>query len=112
MITTNKSEFSAKAVDHNDAMIAELKENPSYAEIYLQTAFEEIYEPGSIPAFLTELRRVIEARGGLGEFSKKNGISRQHLYTSLSENGNPTLSRLVEITRAVGVPLFHTPRKR
>ncbi|CFB71324.1 MULTISPECIES: DNA-binding protein [Yersinia] len=112
MITTNNKKSSAKVVDHNDAMIAELKENPSYAEIYLQTAFEEIYEPGGIPAFLTALRRVIEARGGLGEFSKQSGISRQHLYTSLSENGNPTLSRLVEITRAVGVRLFHTSQTK
>ncbi len=43
MITTNNNKSSAKVVDHNDAIISELKENPSYAGIYLQTAFEEIY---------------------------------------------------------------------
>lgn len=91
------------SVDHDAAMIAELRNDPGYAEIYLQAAFEEIYEPGGISAFLIALRQVIESRGGVSVIAEKSGISRQHVYRALSENGNPTISTLTEITRAAGV---------
>lgn len=93
------------AVDHDLAMIDELRANPEYAEIYLQTALEEIYEPGGVAAFLIALRQVIEARGGVGEISRKSGLARQHIYRALSAKGNPTLTTITEITRAAGVRL-------
>ncbi|RKQ41021.1 DNA-binding protein [Enterobacter sp. R1(2018)] len=99
-----KTEFEP-AVDHNIAMIEELRADPAYAEIYLQTALDEIYEDGGVPAFLIALRQVIEARGGVSEISKKSGIARQHIYKALSKNGNPTLITLTELTRAAGVRL-------
>ncbi|WP_232832657.1 addiction module antidote protein [Photorhabdus sp. CRCIA-P01] len=96
----------SRSVNHDTAMIAELRADPDYAEIYLQTALEDIYEEGGVSAFLTALRRVVEARGGIGEIAKKSGLSRQQLYKTLSESGNPTLSTLTEITRAAGVRLI------
>ncbi|VYU29647.1 DNA-binding protein [Metakosakonia massiliensis] len=96
------------AVDHDSALIQELRDNPNYAEVYLQTALEEIYEPGGVSAFLIALRQVIEARGGVGEIAKKSGIARQHIYRALSESGNPTLTTITELTRAAGVRLTPT----
>ena len=37
-------------LDHDLEMINELREDPDYAEVYLQTALEGIYEPGGIGA--------------------------------------------------------------
>lgn len=51
------------SVNRDAEMIETLRANPEYAEVYLQTALKEIYEEGGVPAFLTALRRVIEARG-------------------------------------------------
>ena len=65
MPLTNLSASNKKTVSHDDAMVAELRSNPDYAEIYLQTALEDIYEKGGIAAFLIAIRRVVEARGGL-----------------------------------------------
>jgi len=96
--------------DRDALLIEELRNDPSYAEIYLQTALEDIYEEGGIPAFLTALRRVIEARGGVGEISKRSGLARQNIYRALSAEGNPTIKTLTEITRAAGVRL--TPCRR
>ena len=106
MTIINQSAPKKKAVSHDDATVAELRENPDYAEIYLQTALEDIYEEGGIAAFLIALRRVVEARGGISEISRKSGLSRQQLYKTLSEKGNPTLTTLTEITRAAGVRLI------
>ncbi|EBY2762894.1 putative addiction module antidote protein [Salmonella enterica subsp. enterica serovar Gaminara] len=93
------------AIDHDAAMIEELRTDPAYAEIYLQTALEDIYEPGGVGAFLIALRQVVEARGGVGEIAQKSGLARQNIYRALSENGNPTLTTITEITRAAGVRL-------
>ncbi|SUC18793.1 DNA-binding prophage protein [Proteus vulgaris] len=35
-------------IDHDAELIKELREAPVYAEIYLQTALEGIYEPGGV----------------------------------------------------------------
>lgn len=93
------------AIDHDEAMIAELREDPEYAEVYIQTALEDIYEPGGVSAFLIALRQVIEARGGIADIAEKSGINRQHVYRALSNSGNPTISTLIELTRAAGVRL-------
>jgi probable addiction module antidote protein len=109
MTLIKQSAAKQKAVSHDDAMVAELRENADYAEIYLQTALEDIYEEGGIAAFLIALRRVVEARGGISEISRKSGLSRQQLYKTLSEKGNPTITTLTEITRAAGVRLIPHP---
>jgi len=110
MMTESKKKINEAStfppfVDHDEAMIEELRDNPAYAEMYLQMALEEIYEPGGVPAFLIALRHVIEARGGVSEISRKSGLARQHIYRALSEHGNPTITTITEITRAAGVRL-------
>jgi len=105
MTIINQAAKTKKSVSHDEAMVAELRENPEYAEIYLQTALEEIYEEGGVYAFLTALRRVVEARGGVGEISRRSGLARQNIYRALSDEGNPTIKTLTEITRAAGVRL-------
>jgi probable addiction module antidote protein len=108
----SKSERNYPAsVSHDEAVVKMLRENPSYAQLYLQVALEEIYEDQGIPAYLIALRRVIEAQGGIGEISAKAGLSRQQLYRTLSDNGNPTLTTLVKVTRAAGVKLFDSTAK-
>ncbi|MBP2167875.1 putative addiction module antidote protein [Erwinia toletana] len=106
MTIITKSSKYKKSVSHDDALIAELREDPEYAEVYLQTALEDIYEEGGVGAFPTVLRHVVEARGVIGEIAKKSGLSRQQRYRTLSENGNPTITTLTEITRAAGVRLI------
>ncbi|BBJ64272.1 addiction module antidote protein [Enterobacter asburiae] len=101
----------SSSVSHHDAVVKMLRENPSYAQRYLQTALEESYEDQGIPAYLIALRQVIEARGGIGEISAKAGLSRQQLYRTLSDNGNPTLTTLMKVTRAAGVKLFDSTVK-
>ncbi|AMJ71812.1 DNA-binding protein [Enterobacter cloacae] len=96
----------SSSVNHNEAVVKMLREDPSSAQIYLNVALDEIYEDQGMPAYLIALRQVIEARGGIGEISAKAGLSRQQLYRTLSDNGNPTLTTLMKVTRAAGVKLF------
>ncbi|BED48861.1 addiction module antitoxin (plasmid) [Escherichia coli] len=62
-VKSQKNDYPA-SVDHNAAMIEELRADPDYANAYLANALEEINEPGGLGGFLVALRQVIEARGG------------------------------------------------
>ncbi len=63
---------------------------------------EDTDEPSVL---LIALRRVAEARGGIAKVAKAAGIERESLYRALSVRGNPRLSTLVAVTKAVGLKL-------
>ena len=89
------------SISHDEAMLQELREDPEFAAEYLEAALQE-GEPGVL---LMALRRVAEARGGLAKVAKSAGIERESLYRALSPRGNPRLSTLVAVTKAMGVKL-------
>jgi len=39
------------------------------------------------------------------EISRKSGLSREQLYRSFSERGNPTLKTILAVMRALGVDM-------
>lgn len=61
---------SSTTVDHNVAMIEELRADPDYANAYLANALEEINEPGGLGGFFVALHQVIEALGGISEAAR------------------------------------------
>jgi len=90
------------SISHDGAMIRELQENPEFAAEYLRAAIEDEDEP---KVLLIALRRIAEARGGLAKVAKAAGIERESLYRALSARGNPRLSTLVAVAKAVGLKL-------
>ena len=90
------------STSHDEAMIRELRENPDFAAEYLRAALEDGEEP---QVLLVALRRVAEARGGVAKVAKAAGIERESLYRALSAHGNPRLSTLVAVTKAMGLKL-------
>ncbi|MFZ0802252.1 MAG: addiction module antidote protein [Terriglobales bacterium] len=90
------------SISHDEAMIRELRDNPEFAAEYLRAALEDDDEPGVL---LIALRHIAEARGGIAKVAKAAGIERESLYRALSPRGNPRLSTLVAVTKAVGLKL-------
>src|SRR5687767_6596051 len=90
------------AISHHDAMIKELREDPEFAAEYLKAAIEDTDEP---EVLLAALRQIAEARGGIAKVAKAAGIERESLYRALSPHGNPRLSTLLAVTRAIGLKL-------
>jgi len=90
------------SISHDRATIRELRHDRKLAAEYLRAALEESDEPGVL---LIALRRVAEARGGIAKVARATGIQRQSLYRALSARGNPRLSTLFAVTRAVGLKL-------
>jgi probable addiction module antidote protein len=90
------------SISHDEALIRELRDDPEFAAEYLRAALEDDGEPGVL---LIALRHIAEARGGITKVAKAAGIERESLYRALSVRGNPRLSTLVAVTRAVGLKL-------
>jgi putative addiction module killer protein/probable addiction module antidote protein len=89
------------SVSHDDFMLRELRKDPAFAVEYLKAALEDEDEPGVL---LIALRRLAQARG-IAKVAKAAGIERESLYRALSANGNPRLSTLVAVTKAIGLKL-------
>jgi probable addiction module antidote protein len=90
------------SISHDQAMVRELRENPEFAAEYLRAALEDDDGPSVL---LIALRRIAEARGGIAKVAKAAGVERESLYRALSARGNPRLSTLVAVTKAVGLKL-------
>jgi probable addiction module antidote protein len=95
--------MSAKAsVSYDEVMIRRLRKSPKFAAEYLQAALEDVEEP---KVLLIALRQIAEARGGVAKVAKRAGIQRESLYRALSTRGNPRLSTLSAVLKAVGLKL-------
>jgi probable addiction module antidote protein len=90
------------SVSHDEMMRRKLKADPEFAAEYLKAAIEDADEP---KVLLIALRRVAEARGGFAKVAKAAGIERESLHRALSARGNPRLSTLVAVTKAIGLKL-------
>ncbi|HEX4021049.1 MAG TPA: addiction module antidote protein [Acidobacteriaceae bacterium] len=90
------------SISHDKALIRELRDNPDFAAEYLRSALEDEDDPRVL---LIALRRIAESKGGIAKVAKAAGIERESLYRALSAKGNPRLSTLVAVTRAIGLKL-------
>ena len=90
------------SVSNDECVIRELREDPKFAVEYLKVALEDTDEPGVL---LIALRRIAQARGGIAKVAKAAGVERESLYRALSARGNPRLSTLIAVTKAVGLKL-------
>lgn len=89
------------SVSHDETIVRRLKNDPEFAAEYLKAALEDEDEPRVL---LIALRHLAEAQG-IAKVAKAAGVHRESLYRALSPRGNPRLSTLVAVTRAIGLKL-------
>ena len=56
-------------------------------------------------AFIAKALGVVARTKGMAEIAAKTGLSREQLYRSFSENGNPTLKSTLAVMKALGIEL-------
>jgi probable addiction module antidote protein len=93
-----KEEGMTTTIKHDDWLLEQLKDAEFAAE-FLNAASED-EDPKT---YLTALRRVVEARGGMAVVAEKAHLSRETLYRTLSARGNPTIKTLSAVLRATGL---------
>ena len=76
-----------------------LKTDAACAE-FLQAAFEE-----GDPADIARAFGIVARARGMTKLAKETGLTREALYRTLSEEGNPTLDTLLKVSKAFGMHL-------
>jgi probable addiction module antidote protein len=60
-------------------------------------------------AYIAKALGVVARAKGMTEIAQKTGLSREQLYRSFSERGNPTLKTTLAVMRALGIELTAKP---
>jgi len=97
------------ADSHHKREIEQLRSDREFAIEYVKAAFESLTDPNERGGALLSLRAVAEAYDGLATVAAQSGISREHLYRSLSPKGNPTLKTLIAVLKVLGLRLSVVP---
>lgn len=88
--------------------MAELfQEDPAYALELLNS----ILADGEHGELLIALRQMTKAFGGVQTVAEKANLNATQLYRTLSQDGNPVLSSLAAILKAMGLRLTVEPMK-
>jgi probable addiction module antidote protein len=93
------------SVPHDEAIVRALRDDPVFAAEYLQASLDETDDPRVL---LIGLRHVAEAKG-IANVAALAGIQRESLYRALSPKGNPRLSTLVAVAKAMNLKLTVEP---
>jgi probable addiction module antidote protein len=86
---------------HDETMAEQFRDDPAYAVELLNS----ILEDGEQGELLIVLRQMARAFGGVQEIAEKANLNPTQLYRTLSEEGNPALSSLTAILKAMGLRL-------
>lgn len=91
-----------RCVDYRQTLIERLKQSEQEQLYYLKAALEDNWDEPQ--AFLLALKNIADARG-FSTFAEEAGLSRESLYRTLSENGNPKLETVFKMLHAMGMKL-------
>lgn len=86
---------------------ADYLDTPEDIAFYLEAVLED-GDPGLIAAALGDVAR----SKGMSAVSRQAGVTREALYKALSENGDPKLSTLIGVLKALGLQLAVRPESR
>lgn len=84
---------SAEYLDSDEAIAA-----------YIDEALES-----ADPTHIAHALGVVARARGMTEIARAAGVSREHLYRALKETGNPELSTVVRVLKALGLRLSALP---
>ena len=79
---------------------AEYLDNDEAIEVFMADAFET----GDI-SYIAHALGVIARAKGMTQIAKDTGLSREQLYRSFSEQGNPTLKTTLAVMRSLGLDI-------
>ncbi len=79
---------------------AEMLDSDEAVEAFLAGAMK-----GSDASAIASAIGVVARAKGMSDIARKTGLAREHLYKSLSVNGNPTLETTLAVLKAIGFRL-------
>ncbi|MDL5039092.1 putative addiction module antidote protein [Comamonas sp. Y6] len=103
----NRAAYEKLGIKPFDA--AEYLQSDEDCAAYLQACLEQA--PDDAAVFTKALGDIARARGMM-QLAKDTGLTREGLYKSLGEQGNPSLSTVMKVMHALGLQMHigpHTP---
>jgi probable addiction module antidote protein len=94
-----------KSKPHDEAMAELYREDPAFALDMINS----ILEDGDQAELLIVLRQMAQAFGGVQAVAEQAHLNPTQLYRTLSPKGNPALSSLSAILKAMGLRLAVQP---
>ena len=91
-----------KIVETSPYDVAEHLRNPQEMAAYLDAWLSEA--PDDVAGIARALGDIARAKG-MSSVARDSGLSRESLYKSLHENGNPSLATVLKVARALGLRL-------
>jgi probable addiction module antidote protein len=79
-------------------------DSPESIAVFMADAFET-----GDAAYIAKALGVVARAKGMTEIARETGLSREQLYRSFSEKGNPTLKTTLSVMRALGVDMTAKP---
>ncbi|AGI26877.1 putative transcriptional regulator [Pseudomonas sp. ATCC 13867] len=61
-------------------------------------------------SYIAKAMGVVARAKGMTELARETGLSREQLYRSFSEHGNPTLKTLLAVMNALGIEMTVRPQ--
>ncbi len=103
-----------KSKGHDEAMAEFYRNDPEFARQVINAILED--ENGDQGELLIVLRQLAKAFGGMQTIAEQAHLNPTQLYRTLSPEGNPALSSLTAILKAMGMhlsvqPYRATPRR-
>ena len=89
-----------------DYDVAKHLRTPKEMAAYLEAAIEE--SDGDVAFIAMALGDIARAKG-MAELSRETGLGRESLYKALSAEGNPQLSTVLKVAKALGLQLHVKP---
>ena len=83
---------------------AALLETPEDIALFMADALES-----GDAGFVAKALGIAARAKGMAEIARETGLSREQLYRSFSENGNPTLKTTLAVMKALGVSMSVKP---
>jgi len=83
---------------------AEYLTSPEAIAAFVTDAFET-----GDAAYIAKAMGIAARAKGMSEIAREAGLSREQLYRSFSEHGNPTLKSMLAVMKALGVDLSVRP---
>ena len=90
---------------HDDAMADLYRDDPKLAAQMLS----DILEEGDQSELLVALRQMTKSFGGIPKVAEQAELNPTQLYRTLSPTGNPTVSSLSSVLKAMGLRLAVEP---
>ena len=70
----------------------------------ISTFMSEAFRTGD-SSYIAHALGVVARATGMAQIARQTGLSREQLYRSFSENGNPTLKTTLAVMQALGIEL-------